>query len=176
MQPRSARGSVNGLFDLGDWKGCCYMDLADGKVYLRIVKEEDIDLLFSWANDPEVRKNAFHTESIPYEAHQKWFAKLLQDNTRLQYIFMVDDEPAGQIRFSLAEDKAVIDYSIAPKMRGRGYGKIMLNLAHEEICKNHPSIRTLIGQVKSGNQASEKCFAACGYEESFKQFELKCKE
>lgn len=152
------------------------MDSTGAKFYLRLVKEEDIDLLFSWANDPEVRKNAFHTEPIPYETHQKWFAKLMQDDAQVQYIFVVDDVPVGQVRFSLSDDKALIDYSVAPNMRGRGYGKAMLNLAREEICKQYPSIHTLIGQVKHGNYASEKCFIRCGYEERFKQFELKCKE
>ena len=40
------------------------MDSKGKECYLRLVKPEDIDLLFSWANDPEVRKNAFHTEIL----------------------------------------------------------------------------------------------------------------
>lgn len=152
------------------------MDLTDAKFYLRLVKEEDMDLLFSWANDPVVRKNAFHSNPIPYEVHQRWFTKLMQDDSQVQYILMQDDVPVGQIRFSLADDTATIDYSIAPDMRGHGYGKLMLNLAREEICKTYPSIRVLVGQVKQGNFASENCFIESGYTECFKQFELKCKE
>ena len=140
---------------------------------MRTVKEDDIDLLFAWANDPEVRKNAFHTEPIPYETHQKWFANLMNDEKQVQYIFMVDEKPAGQIRLSISEEEAVIDYSIAADMRGRGYGKRMLELIREEAGRSYPFIHTLIGRVKKGNPASGKCFAACGYEESFTQFELK---
>lgn len=149
------------------------MEPTNKKFYLRAVEENDIDLLFAWANDPEVRKNAFHTEPIPYETHQKWFQNLMQDDTQVQYIFMADDKPAGQIRLNLSEEEAVIDYSIAPDMRGRGYGKVMLGLVREEVERTYPFIRTLIGKVKKGNPASAKCFAACGYEERFTQFELK---
>lgn len=149
------------------------MDATKNNAYLRIGEEDDIDLLFEWANDPDVRKNAFHTEAIPYETHQKWFKNLMQDDTQVQYIFMVDEKPAGQIRLSLSDEEAVIDYSIAPDMRGRGYGKVMLELVREEVGRTYPFVRTLIGKVKKGNLASANCFAACGYEECFTQFELK---
>lgn len=150
---------------------------SQGKTcYLRRVTPEDVDLLFVWANDPEVRKNAFHSEPIPYEDHKRWFAGLLEDDTRAQYIMMDGEEAVGQIRFSLSGQTAVIDYSVAPDKRGRGFGRQLLLLAKEEVCREYPSIKALVGQVKPGNSASAKCFADCGYEESFRQFELKCGE
>jgi len=152
------------------------MSSQDRTCYLRRVRPEDVDLLFVWANDPEVRKNAFHSESIPYEDHKKWFAGLLTDDSRVQYIMMDGEEAVGQIRFALSEQSAVIDYSIAPDKRGRGYGKQLLRLAKEEVCREYPTIHTLVGQVKPANIASAKCFVECGYEESFRQFELKCGE
>ena len=46
---------------------------------LREVTGKDMDLLFRWANDPVTRKNAFHTEQIPYETHRAWFVKMLAE-------------------------------------------------------------------------------------------------
>lgn len=152
------------------------MDSKGKECYLRLVKPEDIDLLFSWANDPEVRKNAFHTEQIPYEEHKKWFAKLLQDESQVQYILMEGEEAIGQIRLSLSDNTALIGYSIVSDKRGCGYGKAMLKLVREKVCNEYPNIHTLIGQVKPGNQASAKCFSECGYMETYRQFELKCGE
>lgn len=143
---------------------------------LRMVTKDDIDLLFAWANDSQVRKNAFHTEKISYEEHRKWFSKLINDQSQIQYIFMLNGEPVGQIRFSISEDEAKIDYSIAPTKRGNGYGRIMLKLAQEEFLKTYPTVKTLIGQVKTGNHSSEKCFTECGFDEVFSQFELRIKE
>lgn len=147
------------------------MEFTD-KFYLRKACEEDMNLLFEWANDPKVRQNAFHTEAIPYEEHQKWFYGLMKDEKRVQYIFMEENKPVGQIRFTIEGDEAVIGYSIASGMRGKGYGRKLLSLAQEEFFASYPMVKKLIGQVKKENMASKKCFTDSGFEEVFTQFEL----
>lgn len=144
----------------------------DGKFELRLVKESDIDLLFKWANDSLVRKNSFNSEQIPYEDHKKWFIKLINDSLQKQYIFMKNKEPVGQIRFSMSGTEAEISYSVAPGMRGHGYGKIMLELAKKIFHEEHPEILKLIGKIKPENTASEKCFMNCEFEEAYRQFEF----
>ena len=47
--------------------------------YLRVADWGDVDLLFSWANDKEVRKNSFSSEPICYEEHLAWFRKKYQE-------------------------------------------------------------------------------------------------
>lgn len=138
---------------------------------LRTVKPDDIDLLFNWANEPITRKNAFHTEKIPYEDHERWFSKLLSDPDQQQYIFLKNGKPIGQIRFSMDKDEALISYSISPDARGLGYGVLMLDMAKKKIREDHPEVKKLIGQVKKENTASLKCFEKCGFEEVFHQFE-----
>ena len=142
------------------------------KLTLREVTGKDIDLLFRWANDPLTRQNAFHTEPIPYEENQKWFYGLMKDEKRVQYIFMEENIPVGQIRFTIEGDEAVIGYSIASGMRGKGYGRKLLSLAQEEFFASYPMVKKLIGQVKKENMASKKCFTDSGFEEVFTQFEL----
>lgn len=73
-------------------------------LYLREAVEEDMDLLYEWANDAEVRKNAFHTEQIPYDTHKKWFENLLKDTETLQYI-LVEEETAKNITFLIGQVK-----------------------------------------------------------------------
>lgn len=68
---------------------------------LRIATNEDMDLLYEWANDRTVRENAFHTEPIPYETHISWFARIMQDEDEILYILEKDNRPIGQIRFSI---------------------------------------------------------------------------
>ncbi|MBP1586005.1 MAG: GNAT family N-acetyltransferase, partial [Lachnospiraceae bacterium] len=134
---------------------------------------EDMDLLFKWANDPEVRRNSFNSDPILYEEHCRWFKKMMNDPTQVQYILMAGDKPAGQIRFTLADDEALIGYSIAPGMRGLGLGKAMLELAAARIREDHPEVKKLIGQVKPENTGSGKCFEKSGYEEKYREFVLK---
>lgn len=40
---------------------------------LRKVTKDDIMLLYNWANDNEVRKNAFNSNYIDINVHKKWF-------------------------------------------------------------------------------------------------------
>lgn len=124
----------------------------------------DMDLLFQWANDSQVRKNAFHTEQIPYEEHVKWFEKMMKDLSVYQYLLYEDDIPIGQIRLNVEGGAAMIDYSISAGYRGKGYGSRMLCLIEEQVAKDKlTDITTLIGQVKYENTASAHAFEKCGY-------------
>ena len=148
------------------------IDKRESGFELRSVRSDDIDLLFNWANDPVTRKNAFHTEKIPYEDHERWFSKLLSDPYQQQYIFLKNGKPVGQIRFSIENDEALISYSISPDDRGLGYGSLMIDMAKNRFHEDHPEVRKLIGQVKRENRASSKCFEKCGFEDVFHQFEF----
>ena len=128
------------------------MEFTD-KFYLRKACEEDMNLLFEWANDPKVRQNAFHTEAIPYEEHQKWFYGLMKDEKRVQYIFMEENKPVGQIRFTIEGDEAVIGYSIASGMRGKGYGRKLCELLFE-IAKLQ-NIHRIISLITEENTSSK---------------------
>lgn len=142
------------------------------KLYLRIADENDMDLLFQWANDPDVRKNSFHQEPISYETHKRWFAEHLKDVSEIQYILMEGTDPAGQIRFSVRGDEAEIGYSIDSEKRGRGYGEKMILLATEKMRADHPEVKRFTAKVKPDNPASARCFHKTGFREIFRQFEL----
>lgn len=44
----------------------------------RPASHEDIDLIFKWVNDPEVRYTSFSQDEIAYSEHQRWFNKKLE--------------------------------------------------------------------------------------------------
>lgn len=139
-------------------------------LYLRAAVEDDMDLLYQWANDSEVRKNAFHTEKIAYDTHKTWFANVLKDEDVLQYLLVKEDgegnhktEEIGQIRLNIDGNKAVIGYSIAKDMRKKGFGEKMVQMVEEKLQETGKNIGVLIAQVKYENPASAKVFEKCGY-------------
>ena len=142
--------------------------------FLRDVEPEDMELLFRWANEKSVRQNSFHTEPIPFDDHIKWFNNMINDPFEVQYIFMNEETPIGQIRFSISDDYtyAEIGYSIDISKRGKGIGKKMISYALELFNKEYPQIKKIIGKVKEGNIASEKSFIDCGFSLNYKQFEI----
>lgn len=145
----------------------------NGKVsaglHLREVEPRDIELLYRWANDATVRQNAFHTESIPYDDHKRWFVKNMADRDVLMYVLYQQDkngeeEAAGQIRFSIEADTALIDYSIAASQRGKGFGAKLILMAEEELKNKRACVIYSKAQVKYENIPSRRVFEKCGYD------------
>ena len=137
--------------------------MQKGKPYLRAVVSSDMEILFEWANDPVVRGNSFHSEPISYEVHKSWFKHMMEDASVHQFILMDNGIPIGQIRLNVYGDEAEIGYSIAKEFRGNGYGRMILQLAAEEVRANHPEIGKLVAKVKSDNTMSRRLFESEGY-------------
>ncbi|MDR0801815.1 GNAT family N-acetyltransferase [Fluviicola sp.] len=128
--------------------------------HLLPVTENDVELLFKWANDPAVRMNSFHPDPIFWDKHQEWFLSKLNSATTKFYILYHNKIPAGQIRLELADEVWEINYSIASEFRGKGLGKRIIEL----ICLEMPSGSSLRGLVKNDNPASLKVFLQSDFE------------
>lgn len=140
------------------------------KEYLRDAKESDMDLLFQWVNDKDVRKNSFQTRDITYEEHKEWFMDVLQREDIRQYIYMQGKEPVGQIRICFRGEEAEISYSIAFRYRCMGYGKRMILAMGRKMKEEYPNVKRLVARVKPENTASRKVFLDCGYYEKSREF------
>lgn len=129
-------------------------------IFLREAQAGDAELLFSWANDIDVRRNAFSQHEITWEEHEKWFKRKLNDKDCHIYIAQTDGVPVGQIRLDIEGGKARIDYSVEAQRRGQGIGKEMLRQA--QLIPDL-GVCGFLAQVKTGNAASAAAFAACGF-------------
>lgn len=134
------------------------------KIFLKKAQWPDVDLLFAWTNDNEVRSNSFNSTPIEYENHKKWFGDCIKNENADIYICYSDNDPVGQVRLNYEDDRAVISYSISCKYRGKGFGKIIIKLIEAEVISNHPVINCLVGSVKTSNIASQKIFEYLEYE------------
>lgn len=133
---------------------------------LRAAAPGDCQLFWQWANDPAVRSMAFHSEPIPWESHQHWFAaRLASAKSQLFVLEDADAKPVGQIRFDEAEDGVFeIDLSIASGLRGSGIGQDLLSQG-EALLRQRARVSRLRASVKLDNTASLKLFRRAGYEE-----------
>ena len=141
-------------------------------LYLRKAELADLDLYYRWANDPEVRRNSFNTEHIPYEDHVNWFNKAIACDDVVLFVLVADDTPAGQIRINISDSVAEISYSISSEFRGKGYGRRIVSLLIEKIKEEMPGIKTVIARVKPDNAASMKVFEKAGFAMKEVGFEL----
>lgn len=151
--------------------------------YLRVADWGDVDLLFSWANDKEVRKNSFSSEPICYEEHLAWFRKKYQERDSQIYIFCEEGQEKGMLRLDFHGNEVEISYSIAPEERRKGYGEKLILLAEQEACYKFQEMgecalgRERRGQrlvikarVKKDNLASNHIFTKLGYEKCGEEY------
>lgn len=134
--------------------------MSEYNLELRKVNDNDLILLYWWANDKTVRTNAFNKDLISPEQHKEWFDRKIRDLDVKMYILFVNNMPVGQIRLEKENGQYVIDYSIECNSRGRGFGKILLKLVESKV----PAGTVLVGYVKPENHFSRKAFEANLYE------------
>jgi UDP-2,4-diacetamido-2,4,6-trideoxy-beta-L-altropyranose hydrolase len=132
---------------------------------IRPARENDSQLLWEWANEPQVRAASFSSAPIPWVTHVAWFTeKLRQDEC---HIFIAEDDegrPIGQIRFnSRIDGDAEIDVSIAKAWRGRGFAVPLIRQAARLVLNGGGHAR-LHAFVKPENVASVKAFEKGGFE------------
>lgn len=139
------------------------MDIKNNFYTLRKVTMDDINLLFEWANNADVRQNSFHNKEILYEDHVRWFHNKIKSQTTVMYIYLYNNLPVGQIRFEIEQDKAELNYSISKEYRGQGHGKHMLALAEMQLIIDKPQIKTINARVLPHNHASKSIFESSGY-------------
>lgn len=130
---------------------------------MRCANREDIEFLFQLVNDEECRKNSLNSQIISIEEHRKWFENILHTDTQRIYILMNGNESIGQGRLELTGCKCRISYSITPRMRGSGYGKLLLKWLGCACMKEFSQCQMVYAEVLKNNVASQKIFKGLGY-------------
>ncbi len=101
---------------------------------LRTVQESDAQLLWEWANDPQVRAASFSSDPIPWKQHIQWFDAQLKNPNCIIYIAINSDNiPIGQIRYKIQDNQAVISISIASDYRHQGYGSELIKIGSDRL-------------------------------------------
>jgi len=107
-------------------------------------------------------------EPVTTESREKWFAEHSADNRPL-WVIESENEIIGWLSFQSFYGRpaynATVEISIYldPEVRGKGYGKIVLEYAINNAPKY--GIKTLLGFIFSHNEPSIKLFKHFGFEE-----------
>ena len=138
----------------------------EGRLYLRPVELSDAMQLFRWRNEKATRTNSLHSEELVYEEHVRWLERVLGTaKAQSFFILMASLVPIGQIRLAVENEMALISYSIDVAHRGCGYGRMILQMAEENL-RDQRECLTLVGYVKEENVASQRVFVSLQYHES----------
>lgn len=137
------------------------MPNGPGGLALRAAGREDSRRLWEWRNEGETRLASFHTDPIPFEQHEHWFAERLADPRTRLFVILEDGRPVGYVRFDLAPPLAEINLGLDPTARGRGLGAAAIRLASEQI--RAEGITTVRARVRPENARSVAAFHRAGF-------------
>lgn len=139
--------------------------MKDGRRHARLrpVQAADRDILFKWANDPDVRANSFDPRPIAPETHLAWLERVLADSDVRMWILEVTGAPVGIVRYQRGADEAGVGISIAREHRGHGHG-VSLLLESAPLACSELGVRALVALVLPGNEVSARAFLRAGFE------------
>ena len=130
-------------------------------IMLRRCTYSDMDIIYKWINDDEVRTNSFNSDYIEYETHVKWFNEKINSNNIYMYIILNNNKEIGTIRLEKHNSKAIISYLISNEYRGKGYGNKVIDLIKKEAIINNIDILEAV--VKKDNIVSRRIFINNGF-------------
>ena len=131
---------------------------------LRKPTKEDMEIYFSWANDPVVREQSYNSSVIDLDSHKQWFESVINNEAYFMCICQnAEGENVGQVRIQKNENKeSLIGISIDSNHRGKGYAKEILTLATNLFLKsNHGFL--INAYIKEGNLSSKFAFENAGF-------------
>lgn len=130
----------------------------------RRATQADMMLYFEWANDEQVRRQSYHSDTISLEAHKEWYYKKINDRNCLMLLFENEaNVPVGQVRFQKENEKVyVIGVSLAKEFRGKGLAGTILLMASDHFLEIFPGI-TIYAYIKISNTESMRSFAKAGF-------------
>jgi len=128
------------------------------QIDLRKAEKKDADIYLHWANQPDVRLNAIHSDLIIPENHYKWFNNRIISPTTLMLIAEWNGEAVGQIRFDYSYDSWDIAYSVDKRFRGKGLGELLIRKGMWQLLNQQKKELLITAVVKPNNQASNQVF------------------
>ncbi len=132
---------------------------------IRGARNKDSGLFFTLANDPDVRRNSFSPEPIPWESHVAWFESMMSaSSTALWVAEAPDGTPVGVLRVeSLDARSCEVSIAIASEFRGKGLASSLLNKAIDAFSRKTTGIHSFLARIKTSNQPSLRAFERAGF-------------
>jgi RimJ/RimL family protein N-acetyltransferase len=144
-------------------------EIGTPELRLREVTPADSENLYRWRMDPSSRPMFRSMELVPFEAHEKFFARYFApENADHWFVIEVQGQPVGAIcLFASTGEPAQAEWGrllVVPEERGKGYARRSLELLIEHARRT--GVQRLTCEVLAGNAAAETLYASLGFVET----------
>ncbi|MBF0295802.1 MAG: UDP-2,4-diacetamido-2,4,6-trideoxy-beta-L-altropyranose hydrolase [Magnetococcales bacterium] len=133
---------------------------ADGRpVRLRPATLNDARLVWTWQQEPGIRRHARQPRPPAWEEHLAWMTDRLADPGTLFHLILHGEEPAGLLRFDrLPDGRYEVSILVATASQRLGLAAEAVRLGRFLLPE-----ATLLAWIKPENSASLALFAKAGY-------------
>lgn len=106
---------------------------------LREIKQEELELMLSWRNAPNVRANMYTRHEISLDEHLSWWARTQQRSNQQYLMYELNNEPLGIVGFTgIDTENKVSSWAFyaspgAPKGTGSKMEFLALEYAFHEL-------------------------------------------
>lgn len=137
------------------------------KLSIRQVTKQDNSALLKWANDIETRNCSLNPSRITSYQHKEWFNKIFKERDSNPALICLKNgrSRVGVIRFTRLAKRAKyweIHFTVAPRYRGQGFSKPMLERALGWFCQTKPE-QVVHARVSALNHKSLNVLQSLGF-------------
>ena len=130
---------------------------------IRPMNLEDLLIVLSWRNHPEIRRYMFTQHSITADEHREWFLTRRNDATRRLMIVEDSESSIGFAQFNNVVEGGSTDWGFyakpnAPRGVGRSFGATLLKFAFQEL-----KVHKVCGQAIDCNTKSIEFHKRLGF-------------
>ncbi len=129
--------------------------------HIRTIEKRDEKRIWEIRNHPEIRKQAFRSEEIPFSFHRIWFnQRLALDRAKFFVLEKTGPEMliVGYCRYKPIPQAYEISIAIDPTYHQQGLGSKLMNETPSRVPK-----RKIIARVKIANKKSKDFFEKNGF-------------
>lgn len=140
--------------------------LAGAVLKLRMVTQDDAQLLFDGRNAEAVRCWSLDRGVIEWPQHLNWLKASLRNPQRLLLIAEADDGPVGVLRYDVRGFEAEVSIYLLEGRFGLGWGRALLAGGDAFVSAHWPQLRAITAQVLPSNRPSLNVFRDAGFTQS----------
>ncbi len=143
-------------------------NLIGDTIYLRLMTEEDTDLIVSWRNKDFVRENFIYQKPFTREGHLNWIRTQIEPGHVVQFMICLkaDDKPVGSVYFrDIDQEHRKAEYGIfigEEDVLGRGIGTQAAELALQYGFTELKLHRIML-RVLGGNERAKRSYEKAGF-------------
>lgn len=145
--------------------------LSGYQVQLTPIEQQDLEMLRTWRNDPNVSQFMLSQEEITPEQQQIWFKKVQRDPNQQHFIIWYKEQPIGAANIRSKDSSQSIELSdiieagiyIADHHYRNNILAFAPTLVLNDYCFNQLGVSKLVAVVKADNLAALNYNAKLGY-------------